>query len=212
MRKLIVNSQGKLLKVGTNLLAVQDGLLPSGYRELTGINFDGDSYYNTNEKLYGSDIITLQLSGTTATGQNVFGAYAGTASGIKNFSLYIYGNGSSNRSYYRYNTTLYRPTYGSGTRTLVFGATEETSGFSINVNTTIANFESTEVAYIGWLPHSTSPKYTGNILGRITAGNRLIWIPCERQSDGAIGYYELNSDTFIENSGEGTPTSLGYLN
>lgn len=149
MKKLIINSQGKLLKVGTNLLAIQDGLLPSGYRELTGINFDGNSYYNTEEKLYGSDIITLQLSGTTTTGQNVFGAYAGTASGTKNFSLYIYGNGSTNRSYYRYNTTLYRPTYGRGTRILIFGATEETSGFSTNVDTTIADFESTAVAYIG---------------------------------------------------------------
>lgn len=211
MRKLIVNSQGKLLKVGTNLLAVQDGLLPSEYKELTGIDFDGNSYYNTGEKLYGSDIITLQLSGTTTTGQNVFGCYAGTSSGTKNFSLYLYGNNSSSRSYFRYNETLYRPIYGSGTRTLVFGGTEETEGFSTNVDTTIADFESTAVAYIGWLPNSSSPKYTGNILGRITAGNRLIWIPCERQSDGAIGYYELNSDTFIENSGTGTTTSLGYL-
>ena len=26
----------------------------------------------------------------------------------------------------------------------------------------------------------------------------------------AIGYYELYSDTFLENAGTGTPTSLGY--
>ncbi len=191
-------------------LSLVDDELPTGYRRLLGIDYDGNTHYETGEKLYGSDVITLTLSGTSTTGQNVFGCYSGTASGNQNFSLYVYGNGSSSKSYYRYGDTLYRPTYGSGTRTLSFGNLTSTSGFATNVNTTPDTFESTSRAYIGWLPNSSSPHYTGNIIGEITVGDRLKWVPCERVSDEVIGYYEVVNGTFLEPSGSGTPVSTGY--
>ena len=194
----------------TTLWKKRGGVLPADYLELIGIAYDGDFHYETGEKLYGSDVITITLDSTSTTGQNVFGSYNGTASGRKNFSLFIYGNGSSSNSYLRYGETLYRPKYGTGKRTLVFGGNGTTDGFATDVAITPDTFVTDVQAFIGWLPNSTSPHYTGDIVGRITAGNRLIWIPVERISDGEIGYYELNSGVFLTKTGTGTPVSLGY--
>lgn len=211
MRKVIVSTLGKSLHVNGKALAVQDGVLPSGYRELKGIKFDGNFHYETGEKLLGSDVITLTLSQTVTTGQNVFGCYSGTASGRKNLSLYIYGNGSTSNSYLRMDETLYRPRFGTGERTLVFGNQDSTDGFLNDVATTPSTYETDSEAYIGWLPNSSSPHYTGAINNRIPVSRRLCWVPAERQSDGEIGYYELYNDVFIEKTGTGTPVSLGYL-
>lgn len=65
-------------------------------------------------------------------------------------------------------------------------------------------------AYIGMLPNSTSPAFTGTIVGNITVGTRLKWIPCERTADGAVGYYEAVSGVFLEPSGTGTPIKGEY--
>ena len=210
MKKILVNNQGKPVVRDGKALYIEDGILPSGYRELIGIAYGGDFHYETGEKLYGSDVITITLDNTSTTGQNVFGSYNGTASGRKNFSLFIYGNGSSSNSYLRYGEALYRPKYGTGKRTLVFGGNGTTEGFATDVTITPDTFVTDVQAFIGWLPNSSSPHYSGDIVGRITAGDRLIWIPCEREEDGEIGYYELNSETFIEKAGTGTPVSLGY--
>ena len=210
MRKVLINSQGKALLYDSKFLAVQDGLLPAGYRELLGIKFDGNFHYETGEKLLGSDVITLTLSQTVTTGQNVFGCYSGTASGRKNLSLYIYGNGSTSNSYLRMDETLYRPRFGTGERTLAFGNLTSTEGFLNDVATNPSTYETDSEAFIGWLPNSSSPHYTGAINVRIYVSNRLLWIPAERQDDGEIGYFELYKEKFIEKTGTGTPVSLGY--
>lgn len=190
-------------------LQLKDDELPVGYHRLTEIDFDGDTWYETSEALTGDDIVTMTLAGTSTTGQNVFGSYNGTADGRKNFSLFIYGGGSTSKTYLRYNESLYRPTYGSGQRTITFGA-GGTTGFSENVEIEQAEFTTPANAYIGMLPNSSSPAYTGRIIGEITVGTRLKWIPCERISDGAIGYYETYNSTFIEASGTGAPTKGEY--
>lgn len=210
MKKILVTTQGKPVVRNVKALCIEDGTLPPEYRELLGFKFDGASWFETGEKLYGSDLITLTLSQTSSSGQNVFGCYAGTAAGTKNFSFYLYGGGSTSNSYYRYDETLYRPRYGTGERTLSFGNAEGTDGFQIDVATTPSDFVTDSDAWIGMLPNSSSPKYTGAINGRISASDRLIWVPCERVSDGELGYYELYTDTFLTNAGGGTLTSLGY--
>lgn len=205
----IPEGEVKNLSQGGNLLW-QRGGLPLLYRELLGIKFDGDFWYETGEKLFGSDVITITLSQTSTTGQNVFGCYSGTASGRKNLSLYVYGNGSTSNSYLRQGETLYRPRFGSGMRTLVFGNVPETEGFANNVSINQEDYETSSSAFIGMLPNSSSPPYTGAINTRIYVSNRLLWIPAERQTDGEIGYYEQKSGIFIEKTGTGTPISLGY--
>ena len=189
MKKILVTTTGKPIVRNGNALCIEDGTLPPEYRELLGIKFDGNFHYETGEKLLGSDVITLTLSQTVTTGQNVFGCYSGTASGRKNLSLYIYGNGSSSNSYLRMDETLYRPRFGTGERTLAFGNLDSTDGFLNDVATTPSTYETDSAAFIGWLPNSSSPHYTGAINVRIYVSNRLCWVPAERQSDGEIGYY-----------------------
>lgn len=211
MKKVIISDTGKVITGSTGAHYVDDGQLPPEYREVQGFAFDGASWFDTGEKLRGADLITLTLSNTASSGQNVFGCYAGTAAGTKNLSLYVYGGGSSSNSYYRYGETLYRPRYGTGERTLKFGYADSTDGFLNDVATTPDDFETTSVAWIGMLPNSTSPAYTGSIVGRITAGDRLDWVPCIRVADSVPGYYELHSEAFLTNQGTGAVTSLGDL-
>jgi hypothetical protein len=191
------------------ILKVKDSELPLGYKRLTGITYDSNTYYETNEKLYGSDTLTVTLSGTVSAGRNVIGAYSGNGDDARNFSLYIYGNGSTTNSYLRHGTKSSRPRYGTGTRTLVMSPTG-TDGFLNNVTYEEEDFETTSTFRIGTLPNSTSAKYDGNIVGNITVSNRLKYIPCERTYDGAIGYYEIFTGAFLENQGTGTPVSMGY--
>lgn len=190
-------------------LQLVDSELPSGYKRLASIGFDGDVWYDTGEQLHGSDDVTLTLTNTSSSGQNVFGSYNGTSGGTKNFSLYLYGGGSSSKCYLRYGDQLVRPQYGSGERTLTFGVSG-TEGFTVNVTVTPDTFTTESTAYIGMLPNSTSPAYTGTIIGDILVGTRLRYVPCERTSDGVVGYYEMVKGNFIAPSGTGTPTKGDY--
>lgn len=194
-------------------LKMVDDELPLAYKRITGIKFDGDFWYNTVEVLDGGDAVTMTLANTATSGQNVFGSYNGTSGGKKNFSLFIYGGGANNNSYYRYGEQLLRPRFGSNERTITISG-NGTDGFTTDVTATPDTFTTEASAYIGMLPNSSSAAYTGSIMGSIDVVNngqlRLRWIPCERQSDGAIGYYELKSGTFLEQVGSGTPVKGGY--
>lgn len=190
------------------LVAVDDEL-PIGYRRIVSIKFDGDFWYELGEALTGEDDVTMTLDNTVSTGQNVFGSYNGTASGRKNFSLFIYGSNSTSGSYLRYGEQLVRPKLGSGERTITFGKSG-TSGFQTDVTVTSEEFTTPANAYIGMLPNSSSPAYTGSIIGNVLVGTRLKYIPCERVSDSEIGYYEAVSGEFIEKTGTGVPTKGAY--
>lgn len=186
-------------------LVWKDRELPVGYTRIERITFGGDTYYETNEKLYGSDVVTMTISDFTSSGQNLFGCYSGTRDNVYNFSLYIYGTPTS-QAYWRYGKTLYRPLVGStAQRTITFGA-GGTDGFKTDVSYNEVEFETTDTAHIGALPNSSSPKFDGDIIGNVTVGNRLRYIPCIRQSDGKIGYYELMNQTFLEPQGS-APTA-----
>lgn len=183
-----------------------DDELPNGYKRLVGITFDGNLRYETGEALTGGDDVTMTLGNLSPSGKNVFGSYNG--SNGKNFSLYIYG--STSGSYFRYGDQLKRPKYGgTGRRTITFGKSG-TSGFADDSEVTPDEFTTPANTYIGMLPNSSSAAFTGDIIGSILVSNRLEWIPCERESDGVIGYYEKHNGNFIEPVGVGTPVSLGY--
>lgn len=190
-------------------IKAKDDELPVGYNRITQISFDTNTYYETNQTLFGADTLTIRLSGTSSNGRNVIGAYSGTGDEARNFSLFIYGANSTSNSYLRHGTNLGRPRYGTGTRTLVISPTG-TDGFLTDVTYPQETFETTDTFWIGGLPNSSSTKYDGNIIGNITVSDRLKYIPCERASDGAIGYYETHNGEFLENQGEGTPVAGDY--
>lgn len=197
------------IKCNNGTLTMVDDELPAGFKRLASIKFDGDVWYETGEAMTGDDDVTMTLDGTSTAGQNVFGSYNGTSSGAKNFSLYLYGGGSTSNSYLRYGGQLLRPRFGSGERTITFGKSG-TIGFSVDVTVEPDTFTTEAGAFIGMLPNSSSPAYTGSIIGSILVGTRLKWIPCERESDGAVGYYEAVKGNFIAPTGTGTPTKGAY--
>lgn len=187
------------------MIAVDDEV-PAGYKRLLGITFDSNIRYETGEALTGDDDVTMTLDNLSSSGKNVFGSYNG-ANG-KNFSLYIYGSASTG-SYFRFGDQLKRPKYGTGKRTITFGKSG-TSGFDSDSDVTPDEFTTPANVYIGMLPNSSSAAYAGDIIGSIIVSNRLEWIPCERESDGVIGYYEKYNGNFLEPVGSGLPVSLGY--
>lgn len=197
------------IKCNNGVLKLVDDELPVGFKRLKSIKFDGDFWYETGEVMTGNDDVTMTLSGTVTTGQNVFGSYNGTSEGTKNFSLYLYGGGSTSNCYLRYGEQLLRPRFGSGERTITFGKSG-TSGFYTDVTAEPDTFTTVAGAFIGMLPNSSSPAYTGTIVGNILVGTRLKWIPCERESDGVVGYYEAVKGVFLEPVGTGTPVKGAY--
>ena len=195
------------IKCNNGAIKYKDRELPVGFIRLLDINFDGGFHYITNEKLYGSDDVSMTINNISTSGQNLFGSYAGAGEGTKNFSLYVYGSTSS-QCYFRYGERLYRPRLGTGERSITFGESG-TTGFYDNVSITPETFESNSVAWIGMLPNSSSSHFIGTIEGNIVVSNRLKYIPCKRLSDGVIGYYEVNNEVFLEPRGSGTPTTTG---
>lgn len=195
------------IKCNNGELKMVDDELPTGYKRLIGITFDGNIRYTTDEYLTGDDDVTMTLNNISSSGKNLFGSYNGAND--KNFSMYIYGSSTSG-SYFRYGDQLKRPKYGgTGKRTITFGKSG-TSGFAEDSDVTIDEFTTPENTYIGMLPNSSSAAFMGDIVGSILVSNRLEWIPCERESDGVIGYYEKYNGNFIAPTGSGTPVSLGY--
>ena len=189
-------------------LKMVDDELPSGYRRLESIEFSGNTYYETQEKLYGTDIVTMTIADFVLSGQNLFGCYSGANE--TNFSMYIYGT-STGQAYWRYGQTLYRPTVGStAERTITFGA-GGTTGFKNDVTYDTVDFETDSTAWIGALPNSSSAKFNGRIDGNILVGNRLKYIPCEREIDGAICYYEAVNGVVLEPNGD-APIAGAYDN
>lgn len=189
-------------------LKMVDDELPSGFRRLESIEFSGKTYYETQEKLYGTDIVTMTIADFVSSGQNLFGCYSGANE--TNFSMYIYGT-STGQAYWRYGQTLYRPTVGStDERTITFGA-GGTTGFKNDVTYDTVDFETDSTARIGALPNSSSAKFNGRIVGNILVSNRLKYIPCEREADGFICYYEAVNGVVLEPNGD-APIAGAYDN
>ena len=213
LKKLVqfgkVSVNDGVITCNNGVLTLVDDELPLEFKRITGMKFDGDTWYDTEEVLTGDDDVTLTLANTASGGQNVFGSYNGTSAGTKNFSLFIYGGGSSSNSYFRYGEQLARPKFGSNERTITIGKSG-TTGFTTDVSVTPETFTTEATAYIGMLPNSTSAAYTGSIIGNILVGTRLKYIPCERIADGVVGYYETHTETFIEPSGTGSVTKGEY--
>ena len=197
----IVSNNGKLV--------FRDTELPVGYKRLKDIIFDGEVYYVTDTYLTGADTTTFTINATEGN-RNVLGCYTGSSVG-NNLSFYLSTGNAGN--YVRYKDGLYRPVLASNKLntdlTLSIGPTG-TTGFDTDATWTELEFVSPALFYIGWLTNATSSKFKGSFKGNITVSNRATLIPCERTSDGAIGYYNINDNVFFENQGTGTPTTSGY--
>ena len=206
MKRIIINSAGKAVVVNNKALYLEDGGLPSEYRRLTGINFDGNVWYETDYYLQGSDTLRFAFMATKAC--NVLGCYT-AADAQTNYSLYA--TTTSGGKYLRYNGGTYNSYIATNTRYDVVITPTGSDGMRVDSTWTALTFTAPSKMCIGTTSRTaTSAKLTGVLYGNISIDNGPQYIPVERISDGEIGYYELNSEVFYENLGSGTPTALGY--
>lgn len=193
--------------VGQEIAWINPNLVPTGYRRLTGIIFDSDVYYEAPFKLEGSD--TLKFSFSVERACNVIGCYS-TASANNNYSLYV-GTSSASK-YMRYNGETYSSYVSANTRYDVEITPTGITGLRVDSDWEQKDFIADNNMLIGSTAiAATSAKLDGIMYGNIEVVNKGIFIPVERISDGAIGYYEAISGTFLENQGTGTPVALGYV-
>lgn len=181
--------------------------VPAAYRELTGIVFGGQVWYDTGMRLYGSDTLRFAIKPTKAC--NVLGCYT-TAQAQTNYSLYV--TTSSGGAYTRYNGGTYDSYIVANTRYDVTITPTGTSGLQNDSTWTEKDFTTESDMLIGTTSTgATSAKFTGTMYGNIEVFGRALFTPVERISDGKIGYYNPYTGDFLTNRGSGTPSALGYV-
>lgn len=189
-------------------IAFRDTELPTAYRRILGMTMNNDCYYEiTGFKMNGSDTLRFSFTRTGANACNVLGAYDGT-SAQSNYSLYA--GATSSASYLRYNGSTYNSYAVADKKYNVVLTPTGSDGMENDSTWTAKTFTSTTNLCIGTTsPSATSSKMVGSIHGSVVVDSRLELIPCERISDGELGYYDTYTGTFYEPIGT-TPTSLGY--
>ena len=190
------------------VIAFRDTELPAAYRRILGMTMNDDCYYEiTGFKMNGSDTLRFSFTRTGANACNVLGAYDGT-SADSNYSLYA--GGASNAKYLRYNGGTYNSYAIADKKYDVVLTPTGSDGMETDSTWTAKTFTSTTNLCIGTTsPSATSSKMVGSIHGTVVVDGRLELIPCERISDGELGYYNTDTGTFYEPIGT-TPISLGY--
>ena len=205
MRKILLGNNGIIVS-NSKAHYVEDGTVPQEYRKLTGIIFDSNIYYETLFKLEGSD--TLKFAFSIKRACNVLGCYSSTNAN-NNYSLYA--SGASNAKYMRYNGGTYNSAISLDTRYDVEITPTGTNGFKTDSTWQQKNFIADDNMLIGTTAiNASSAKLDGIMYGNVEVVDKGIFIPVERISDGAIGYYEVISGEFLDNKGTGTPQILGY--
>ncbi len=185
--------------------------LPSSYKRVLGFSCDNNAMWEiTGFKLRGSDTVRISFSINGAC--NVFGCYQG-ADANDNYDLYV--STTSGSKYFRYGNGTYLSYWSSsnlGQRFDVVYTPTGSRGMPQDSAWSELTFESANNLLIGSTTLTgSSSKLKGNLYGSIVVDGRLNLIPCERVSDGVLGYYDTYSATFYEPyTGFDGAVSLGY--
>lgn len=197
----------KRLAQGQTILWKKSGGVPIGYRRLTGIEFDGQVWYDSGMYLQGSD--TLKFAFEASIACNVLGCYT-DASAQTNYSLYV--STSSTAKYLRYNGGTYNSSITANTRYYVILTPTGSDGMKVDSTWAAKTFTTPTTMMIGTTSvGATSAKLTGALYGDIEVVGRERIIPVKRASDGAIGYWMESAGVFLANLGTGTPVPTGYI-
>ena len=187
-----------------------DDEVPAAYKRLLGLTYNNNVFYEiTDFKLYGSDTLRFSFQ-TPVNGAacNVLGAFDG-GSAQSNYSLYI-GTNSIGARYLRYNGSAYSSLVVLGKRYDVVITPTGSSGMEVDSTWTAKTFTSGVNFHIGVTSSgATSAKMIGDIIGNVVVDGRGKFIPCERVSDGVLGYYNAITGIFYEPTGTGV-VSMGY--
>lgn len=194
------------IKCNNGTLKMVDDELPTGYKRVLGFKMNNNSYWEIADfPLYGSDTLRFSFDATDAC--NIIGAYSGSASG-NNYSLYV----STNSNYLRYKSGAYNSAIDYDKRYDVELTSTGSSGMKVDSTWTAQTFTTPTNLCIGTTAKSaSSAKLKGNLYGNIEVVDRAKFVPCERVSDNALGYYDTIGEAFYEQaSGFSGAVSLGY--
>ena len=185
--------------------------IPAGYRQIAGIVMNAATYYRiTDFSLHGSDTVRVSIAAEASC--NVFGCYT-TASAEDNYSLYV--STANNAKYMRYDGGTYKSQWRNqdfGERFDLVITPTGSSGFpgTQDDTWTEASFEGSSDMCIGSTsPSATSSKFKGTFFGAFVVDGRFEGIPCERESDGKVGYYDRISRQFYEPIGTNPTEYVG---
>lgn len=179
--------------------ATSGGELPDGYKQVKSLTMDNNCYYEIEDFfLKGSDTIKFACSITNAC--NIIGAYSGSGSGA-NYSVYGTTLGGS---YLRYCSGTYNSKFIAGKRYDITLTPTGSHGMELESTWDELEFTTTKQFCIGTTSPTvaTSAKMRGTFYGSVIVedadGLRFKGIPCIRQSDDAVGYYDTVSQKFYE--------------
>lgn len=174
---------------------VNDGLPVGAYARLQGITFGADTYYVIDGfRLKGSD--TLRVSFTANKACNLIGCYT-TADAEDNYDIYL--STTANSKYLRYNGGAYLSTVVVGERYDVVVTPTGCTSFGKKSTWEQKDFTASVDMVVGTTSVSaTSSSFDGTIHGDVIVDGRLHLVPCERLSDGVIGYYDTIGRKFYE--------------
>ena len=189
------------------LRAIVGGGPPDGYTKVKGFTFNSDCYFViTDLKLQGSDTVRFSLVPNAAC--NVFGCYT-TSYADNNYSLYV--STANNAKYLRYNGGTYKSKFTSSTYGERFDITITPIGSSGMPEGQDDTWEeavftaSTDMCIGTTATNASSAKLKGDLLGPFVVEGKFKGIPCRRDSDNVLGYYDIVTKTFYEPA-LGTPT------
>lgn len=217
MLKLITNNN-RLLVVGGNALALDVGTpsrLPAGYTEAEAIICYSGQWINTGITMTSEDemMIDCDISDITEPSFLIMGARAGFSDRNITFSKQGTGYGiacdfnNSDGNNYRYNTDQYQTgrykLYNSKTSRGVVGLGENNTAWS-------GSFTCSGPCCVGFWGAGNGSTAIG-LIGRIYEAEitgKWHGIPCVRDIDGAVGMFDLVSQTFFGNAGIGSMSAV----
>ena len=185
--------------------------LPAEYKRVIGFTCNNNAMWEiTDFHLRGSDTVRISYSVNSAC--NVFGCYQ-SADADDNYDLYA--STSAGAKYFRYGSGAYASYWSPedlGERFDVVYTPTGSQGMPQDSTWSALTFTSENDMLIGSTTLTgSSSKLKGNLYGSIVVDGRLNLIPCERVSDGVLGYYDTYGETFYEPyEGYDGAVSLGY--
>lgn len=155
----------------TQSFARESGMTGTVIERCDYVTFDGSDYVTTGYQLTGEDTVELDFS-YSKSGCNVFGSWR--SSNVDVFTLYA----STNRSYVRYGSSLYRETSVPLNSRVTYIMTPTGDYLDSTKCNTWAqtDFNTGKFCIVGWLDGSSSPKFEGNVY-EFTIENHVHLVP-----------------------------------
>lgn len=177
--------------------------VPDGYTRVEYLEGNNSGYVPTDIKLSGTDTLRMKIATVSATNSTcLIGCYSGTSAST-NFSIYTQFSVNSICRYGSESHSVWKLSANTE-YTLEMSSTGLTVNGSVLSSWSAETFTSPKNMFIGWINDSASRKFIGKLY-EVEVVGRFNGVPCKRNSDNALGYYDTVTNTFFP--AEGTLTA-----